>query len=312
MAGAYAETDHEIVDYQIYCLDPEVKDRQTNTELLLRGPKPQSLEEGKYFVCIGGAQTFGRFCEKPYPVLLQEKLGIPAINLGRGGAGPSFFSKDNNKLLTYINRAKFAIIQIMAGRSESNSLFHSSGLGAYTRVSDGTWIGCDEAFGELIEKEEEDYVRKIVAETRYNWVKNSIDLLEMIKIPKVLFWFSVRKPHYIEKYKDVQSLFGEFPQLVNSDMVRQLIPHSDGYIEWVSKRGLPHLLKSRFTNKPTLIEDPWGGTWSENWYYPSPEMHSDAANALEKVCKGYLNGGDYNQPSRLSFIFGKRWFKREQ
>ena len=122
MTEGYADPDWEVVDYQMYCLDSEVIDRQTNTVLLLRGPKPQNLESGEYFVCIGAAQTFGRFCERPYPTLLQERLGLQALNLGRRGAGPSFFSKENDKLLGYINGARFAVIQVMAGRSEGNSL----------------------------------------------------------------------------------------------------------------------------------------------------------------------------------------------
>ena len=312
MAAGYAETDWEVVDYQIYCLDPEVKDRQTNTALLLRGPKPQSLEEGKYFVCIGAAQTFGRFCELPYPTLLQEKLGIPVLNMGRGGAGPSFFSKDNDNLLKYINSARFAIIQIMSGRSESNSLFNSRGLGTYTRVSDSTWIGCDDAFRELLEEKDENYVRKIVAETRLNWVNNFKELLEKIKIPKILFWFSVRKPHYTEKYKkNVNALFGEFPQLVNSDMIDQLRKYSDEYVECISSRGIPHLLINRFTGRPTIIKDPWGGKWSKNWYYPSPEMHMDAAKALEKVCKRYSSPVNQSQLSKPSFFYAKQLFKKK-
>lgn len=292
MTAEYAEPDRNVVDYQIYCLDPEVIDRQTSAALLLRGPNPQHLEKRNYFVCIGAAQTFGRFCEAPFPTLLQERLGLQALNLGRGGAGPSFFSKENGKLQEYINGAKFAIVQVMAGRSESNSLFESRGLGYYTRRSDGTGIGCDEAFKELLETHDVDYVKKIVAQTRQNWVNNYIELLEDIKIPKLLFWFSERRPGYRESYNDVSSLFGQFPQLVNSKMVVQLLNHVDEYVECVSRIGLPHNLVDRFTGKPTAVEDPWGGVWTKNWYYPSPEMHKEAADALEKACRQFVNSNE--------------------
>jgi hypothetical protein len=311
VAEGYTNQDWEVVDYQIYCLDPEVIDYQTNTELLLRGPKPQKLEEGKYFVCIGAAQTFGRFCEEPYPTLLQKRLGIKTLNLGRGGAGPSFFSKNNDKLLEYINNARFAIIQIMSGRSESNSLFTSKGLGFYTRVSDGTPIGCDDAFKELLKQHDKDYIKTIIAETRHNWVNNYKELLKKIKIPKILFWFSVRRPHYREKYENVHNLFGEFPQLVNARMINQIRKHSDEYIECTSKKGMPHILINRFTGKPITIEDPWGGVWDKNWYYPSPEMHISAANALEKVCKRYINPNGLHQRSKLSLSFGKWLFSKK-
>jgi len=288
MAAGYAEPDYEVVDYQIYCLDDEVRDRQTNNALLLRGPKPKILEKEAYFVCIGAAQTFGRFCEKPFPTILQEKLGIETLNLGRGGAGPSFFLGDNESLLHYINGARFAIVQIMSGRSEGNSLFDCKGLGHYTRLTDGALIGCDEAFRELIEKEDQNYVKQIVTETRQNWIDSYAKLLNSIHVPKILFWFAERKPQYNERYSDVYGLFGEFPQLVNFDMVKAIRKYSDDYVECMSRRGRPHLLYDRFTGKRTTVSDSWGGKWTENWYYPSPGMHEDAATALAAVCKKFL------------------------
>ena len=91
MTHYYQETDLEVFDYQIYCLDEKLFDAQSKTPFLLRGPKPYTLQKVPYFVCIGAAQTFGSFCKKPFPILLQESLGISCINLGRGGAGPAFF-----------------------------------------------------------------------------------------------------------------------------------------------------------------------------------------------------------------------------
>lgn len=285
MTHYYQEADWEVVDYHIYCLDEAVIDRQTNAAFLVRGPKPENLQKGQYFVCIGAAQTFGRFCEKPFPNLLQEKLGISGLNLGRGGAGPSFFSQENARLMEYINRARFAIVQVMSGRSASNSLFESKGLGYYIKKSDGSsCIGADDAFKELLSHSNKQYVKRIVAETRMNWIESYQELLEQIKIPKILLWLSVRKPRYLEHYYNVYSLFGKFPQLVNKETVDRVKKYCDYYVECVSSREMPQPLINRFTGKPTAVEDKWGGgTWSENWYYPSPEMHIDAANALEKV-----------------------------
>ena len=141
MTDQYQIPDREVVDYQIYQLDEQVPDRQDETPLRLRGPRPEDFSTGNYFVCIGAAQTFGRFCRTPYPDLLGQMLQLPVLNLGRGGAGFSFFSKNNENLLKYINHARFAVVQVMAARSESNALFKSKGLGYYYRVSDGAGIG---------------------------------------------------------------------------------------------------------------------------------------------------------------------------
>ncbi|ACK72623.1 hypothetical protein PCC7424_4253 [Gloeothece citriformis PCC 7424] len=285
MTHYYQETDWNVVDYQIYCLDEAVIDPQTNTVFMLRGPKPATLQKGEYFICIGAAQTFGRFCEKPFPILLQEKLGIPGINLGRGGAGPSFFSHNNEKLMDYINNAGFAIVQVMSGRSASNSLFESKGLGYYFRRSDGSGIGADEAFKEVLAHSNKKYIKQIVEETRTNWIESYQELLRQIKIPKILLWFSVRKPRYWEHYYNVSSLFNQFPQLINQKTVNRVKKYGDYYVECVSKRGMPQPLINRFTGQPTTVENNWGEIWTENWYYPSPEMHIEAAIALEAVIK---------------------------
>lgn len=290
MAGAYAKHDSRIVDYDLYTLDPPIVDPVTRCPLELRGPRPRSLDRDRYFVCVGGAQTFGRFCTKPYPFLLQERLGLSALNLGRGGAGPSFFSPADDVLRGYIGGARFAILQVMSGRSAGNSLFRSNGLGSYSRRSDGTVVLPDDAFRELLRERSREEVRRIVAETRAEWLCRFRELLEAISIPKILFWFSVRKPHRRDRYDDVPSLFREFPQLVNEEMIRELRPLCDHYVSCASSRGLPQRLTDRFTGEPVEIRDEWSGLWSHNDYYPSPEMHLQAADALERVAQTYVTG----------------------
>jgi hypothetical protein len=156
---------------------------------------------------------------------------------------------------------------------------------------------------------DEVFVQKIVAETRGNWLVHFKQLLQAIQVPKVLFWFSTRRPHYKEEYLTLEKLFGEFPQLVNYMMVQQLKGYSDAYVECVSDRGLPHILTNIFTGQPTSIKDEWGGVWTMNWYYPSPEMHIDGAYELEKVCKRYLGDVRKRHLYRSQSIFKKKWFR---
>ncbi len=156
---AYSDTDTEVVDYQVYCLDKKIIDPYTGKSLQLRGPKPQNLVKNRYFVCLGAAQTFGRYCAKPYPMLLEEKIGLPGLNLGQGGAGPSFFGQ-NKKLLDYINNARFVIVQVMSGRSQDNSLFADCRGAFVTRRSDGKKIKCDDAYSELLKTKNRGFIKK--------------------------------------------------------------------------------------------------------------------------------------------------------
>jgi hypothetical protein len=82
-------------------------------------------------------------------------------------------------------------------------------------------------------------------------------------------------------------MFGEFPQLVDERMVDDLRRHVDGYASCVTSRGSPQPLFDKDTGEPVQVrpadagtgEDP-SATWTHNLYYPSPEMHEDAARAL--------------------------------
>ncbi|MDY7006343.1 MAG: DUF6473 family protein [Cyanobacteriota bacterium] len=147
----YQERDWEIVDYQMYSLQETGKS--------CRGPQPKTLKPNQYFVCIGAAQTFGCFCKRPYPTLLGGKFNLPELNLGFAGAGPDYFLQEQD-LIPYINNARFAVVQVMSGRSESNSEFlYSSKDGAsLTRRADGVQIGADPAYQELLKHNELDYL----------------------------------------------------------------------------------------------------------------------------------------------------------
>ena len=273
----YQRRDDEIIDYSIYHL---------GTDLDLRGPRP-ILEAGNYFVCLGAAQTFGCFCEKPFPKLLEERLGVPALNLGIAGAGPAFFASRAN-VIDLINAAQFVIVQVMSGRSADNSLYRSRGLEYMTRRSDGMECGAETAYRELLANNDKPFVKRIVDETRENWISDYKELLSQIRVPRILFWFSKRQPQYEERYDDVFSLFGEFPQLVTDGMVETIKPWAQEFVECITCKGSPQPLFSRFTGQRVSVSDrPDLGSARQdtNSYYPSPEMHADAADALEVVCR---------------------------
>jgi hypothetical protein len=286
VAAEYQETDWRVVDYEAFCLDPQIIDPSRYRPLFIRGPRPASLENGEYFVCLGAAQTFGRFCLRPFPTLLQERLSLPVLNISHGGAGPSFFCYDNERLLDYLNNARFVVLQVMSGRSEGNSRFESRGVGHYTRRSDGVEMSSDAAFEELIRTEPQSVVADIIQQTRVNWLASYRTILAKVTSPTVLFWFSARRPSYRETFDGVSNLFGPYPQLVNAAMVRSVRPQCDAFAMCVSRRGLPQTLVDRDTRAPVSISDPWTASlWEKNWYYPSPQMHEDAAAALERSCR---------------------------
>jgi hypothetical protein len=236
---------------------------------------------------VGAAQTFGRFCEHPFPALLSNDLGIPLVNLGFGGAGPQLFPR-HPELIKLINESALTVLQVMSARNEDNSLFEGGGMGSLKSRTTGERMRAEEAYGSVLASGDLSLVRSIVDETRDTWTASYKHLLSLIKVPVVLLWLSIRAPVYTESYDSVHGLFEEFPHLVNEDMVGAVRSRCDAYVECVSARGRPQLLRSRFTGKPTRVRVPGGAPMTANSYYPTPEMHQDATALLRPVCQGIL------------------------
>src|SRR5690625_6981528 len=75
------------------------------------------------------------------------------------------------------------------------------------------------------------------------------ELLNIITLPIILFWFSDREPDYKDDYSSVKGIFHGFPQMVNREMTETIADLRDDYVECVTDRGLPNRLTSRFTGK---------------------------------------------------------------
>lgn len=309
--SGYQARDYAVVDYHMY--------RDARTGLSFRGPEP-SVDEGNYVTCLGAAQTFGCFCDDPFPDLLGERLGVPFVNLGYGGAGPAFFLR-YPQLIEFANRGRAVILQVMSGRSESNSVYDSGGLEYVTRRADGRRMSAQQAWAELLAAESPPaamprpiakawrmfvgppHARKVLAETRANWIAHNRELMERINVPVVYLYFSRRAPAWHstgrfawwwQRYDSENALFGDYPQLVNQRMLDAAKGAADDYVHCHSRRGSPQPLTDRFTGQPARIDnsadrkDLAAGTYSQNDYYPSPEMHVDAADLLEPVLRRHL------------------------
>lgn len=289
MSIGYQERDLQFVDYQLYGLATPKR------HFVLRGPKPP-LKPNSYITCVGGAFTYGCFVERPWPSLLQDALSFPCLNLGEAGAGPRFFNHaSQDGLLSYINGGRIAIIMVMSGRSDQNSIYaNEEGLETLTFRADGSKMSANAAYDKLLAEQTREEVMAIVTETRVNYVDQFKQLLSKITVPKILFWYSNRKPAYTEGFENANALYCgmpnkvPFPEFVNQEMIEALTREADEYVECITERGKPHKLVSRFTGLPVTISDR-GRVISENVHYPSPEMHRDAALLLEPVCRKLLS-----------------------
>ena len=271
MSRPYQETDRAGgFDYRLH-------ERPGLGRQVFRGPAP---DPGKpYIAFLGAAQTFGRFVETPFPALLGERLGVQALNLGVGGAGPRHF--DRPAYLDLANCAEAVVLQTLSGRSASSSLFDNSargGLIGSTPLAEGP-VRAEDFLERAAKSLSPREFAAVVEEMRADYVASFLALLAKITSPRILLWLSTRKPDYQEDYAHApDGVLGAFPQLVNRRMVAEIAARCDAYVECVGSEGLPQPLWRSEGDIP--------GARSRrgvlfNRYYPSPQMHAQAAAALE-------------------------------
>lgn len=305
----YQSRDFDILNYEEF--------RISGCDVKFRGPgfDPFAAEKGSFFSCLGSAHTYGCYFPRPYPTLLATELGMPVLNLGVGGMGPGFYT-EFDALIEAMNRGRFVILQCMAARQESNSRFLADGHGEFVKDRlTGTSVTTGTAWKCIVDVEPSNALR-YVAETRMSWIETSRELIERIKVPVIFLWFAQRNAAYpfhkaaLEEQlqaraegKDdryhIEALTGEFPHFVDDWTAGAVASMCDGQADCVSSRGMNQPIISQLSGEPIAgvsQEDAdarpelLGRVDGINRYYPSPEMHEDAAAALLPVIHKVLQG----------------------
>ena len=295
----YPTRDADIVDYRPFTLD--------GCPVPFRGPgiDPQAAPERSFFTCLGAAQTYGCFVDHPFPDLLADRLGLSALNLAVGGAGPGFYLQ-YPALIAAMNRGRFVIVQAMAARHEANSRFAADGYVEYLRDRvRGDSIDSVSAWSRVLEETPGDAPR-LVAESQANWLESMRRLRAAITVPVVFLWFSQGRaaaPAWPELLAEVgrgpavelvHRMYGAFPQLVDAAIANEAAAMCTAAVNCVSERGMGAPLVNRQTGKPINPADYSGRAveyvalaTGRNDYYPSQEMHEDAAAALLEVVRKF-------------------------
>ena len=223
-------------------------------------------------------------CTNPYPAILETRLGMRAVNLGLGSATPAVFSNDG--VLRVINSGRFLVLQVMAARQCGNSRLQSLGTDLVRDSRHGDDIPAHMAWQRILE-EEPSNLDRYIAESQTNWIDQYEQLLRQIDVPVILFYFSVKQKDTDPPLdaKNANALLEPFPQLIRESSIDTVAARCDDFIECTSTRNHGHYLKSRFNGEPVEVDnsvlDPrMTVRWKRNWYYPSPEMHEDAAASL--------------------------------
>ena len=286
----YNNVDRDIMDYQPW--------QAPRCRYVFTGPEPKAPPE-ESIVFLGSAATAGRFVEKPVAALVAERMGIPTINLGFGGARPSLYLGEPY-VTELLQRCRLAVVEVMSARGYATSLF--TPLNPWTNLGQkaaflphvDNFVGQEHSFVDEVYKTAlsscgyVDFAR-VLAEIRIQYLSDMKRIASLTRGRNLLFYFSQRKPDYHARPYGWLPWSGDFPHFVDANLLAVLRKSFAAYSETVSSTGLPQRLVNRHTGQPVPVYPPTEVP-SANTYYPSPEMHREAAEAMLPLIEKQLAG----------------------
>lgn len=274
------------------------RSRPAGSRVELRNPPAVYDSREPYVACVGSAATFGRLVARPFPTLLQERLGMPMINLGVGGARPGVFLEDET-LARLIRGAACVVVEAMSARGYATDLFvpdHAyTNMGRPPAAESGDHLQAAAEFVDIVYRRpllERDAARLDAARMicRAAFIRDMKRLAAFTAGRGVLFYFSMRPPEFTPAPQSVafEDWAGRFPHHVDGRILDHLTPLFGAAVTVTSTVGSPEPIHDRVTGEPLPLF-PGMPRPHENFYYPSSAMHELAADALEPAVRSLLN-----------------------
>lgn len=178
--------------------------RYGSSKMLFRGPARRI--RGDYVAFLGGSETFGRFIETPYPELVEQISGLPAINLGVPRVGIDAYLSAPG-LIDICSMARVTVIQVMGAANMSNRFYtvdprHNERFlraskrfkEIYSEVDFAQFEQTGHLLTELAQLGSE-RLQAVRQELQCAWVARMRSLLAEIDGHKILLWLADHAPY---------------------------------------------------------------------------------------------------------------------
>ena len=177
--------------------------RYGNSKLLFRGPRRRL--QGDYVAFLGGAETYGKFTELPFPMLVEHETGVRSVNLGCVNVGIDAYATDKS-LIDICAKARVTVIQVMGAQNMSNRYYavHPRRNDRFLRAStllqtiygeiDFTEFSFTRHMLKALAKAAPTKFSLVVQELKDSWVARMQTLIEQIEGKVVLLWLADHAP----------------------------------------------------------------------------------------------------------------------
>lgn len=94
--------------------------RPSGSRLYFRGP--QRTPQQPWIAFLGGTETYGKFIDRPFTALTEDRIGMPCLNLGVANASIDVYLNDP-AAIEVAQRAALTVLQITGAHSLSNRFY---------------------------------------------------------------------------------------------------------------------------------------------------------------------------------------------
>jgi len=166
--------------------------------LWFRGPQ-REVEPGAYVAVLGGSEVYGKYVARPFPDLLEDRLGLPVLNLGVMNAGLDAFLHAP-QVLALAGAARVTVVQAMGAQALSNRYYRvhprrndrflgpSPALAALFREVDFTDFSFTRHMLSTLAMVSQDRYALVRDELRAAWSARMRLLLRDLACPVVVLW----------------------------------------------------------------------------------------------------------------------------
>ncbi len=206
--------------------------RYGNSRMLFRGPRKR-LDQ-PYLAFIGGTETYGKFIEKPFPMLVERAMRQTCVNFGCVNGGIDAFVNDPT-VMGICREADMTVVQVMGANYLSNRFYsvHPRRNDRFLRASTVLQaIYNDVDFSEFsftrhmlsaLHTRSIERFDTVVKELREAWIARMQNMLAQIGERTILLWFSedeLTDQHWGDRNGQLQI----DPLFITASMINELRP----------------------------------------------------------------------------------------
>lgn len=181
---------------------PEDMCQYAGSRLWFRGPV-RALDDA-YVACVGGDETFGRFVDRPFPSVLETRLGRSCANFGSLFCGIEAMSRDPG-LLELINGSRVCVVQAPDLICQSNRFYRvhprrndrfleptKDLIDLYPELDFTEFHFVRHLLGRLSSQQDARF-EVVAQELRVAWARNLLSLIKRIIPPVILLRLQIQR-----------------------------------------------------------------------------------------------------------------------